>query len=413
MKRQDIITGLDIGTSQIRIVVGQRDADGSVRIIGVGEAASAGLSKGNITDVEEVVTSISEALEKAERMSGQTIERAVVGISGTHVKVIQSQGVVAVSRANGQVDPSDVDRALEAAQAVATPPNYEILHVLPLSYTLDNQRNIKDPVGMSGVRLEAHTQIIMGLSSQVKSCSKCVYRTGVDVEGFVFSILATASAVLDKRQKDIGVAVVNIGAATTSVVVYEAGDVLFATVLPVGADHITQDLAIGLRTSLDVAEAIKLEIGCQDSEKISKRDELDLSRYSQTEKPRTMVSTKHVSEIINARVEELFDLVDKELRAVDRSASLPAGIVLTGGGAKMAGLAEIAKARLRLPAFIGKPLLSASHIEKIDDPRYTTALGLVYYALQGSSKSGSIMPNFSSVKLATDRMTKWFKDLLP
>jgi len=413
MKRQDIITGLDIGTSQIRIVVGQREADGGVRIIGVGEAASTGLSKGNITDIEEVVTSISEALEKAERMSGQTIERAVVGISGTHVKVIQSQGVVAVSRANGQVDPSDIDRALEAAQAVATPPNYEILHVLPLSYTLDNQKNIKDPVGMSGVRLEAHTQIIMGLSSQVKNCSKCVYRTGVDVEGFVFSILATASAVLDKRQKDIGVAVVNIGAATTSVVVYEAGDVLFATVLPVGADHITQDLAIGLRTSLEVAEQVKLEVACQDIGKISKRDELDLSRYAQTEKPRTMVSTKHVAEIINARVEELFDLIDKELRSIDRSASLPAGIVLTGGGAKMAGLVDIAKAQLRLPALVGKPLLGTSQIEKIDDPRYTTALGLVYYALQGTGKRGSVMPGFSSVKLATDRMTKWFKDLLP
>ena len=241
MVRPEIITGLDIGTSSVRVVVGSRESDGSIHILGVGEALSQGVSKGNITDVEEVVSSVSEALERAERMSGQAIERAVIGVNGTHIKVVQSQGVVAVSRANGQVEPSDLERALDAAQAVATPPNYEILHVLPVAYTLDNQKNIKDPVGMSGVRLEAHAQLIMGLSSQIKNISKCVYRTSIDVEGFVFSILATASAVLDKRQKDIGVVAVNIGSATTSMVVYEEGEVLYAAVLPIGSDHITQD----------------------------------------------------------------------------------------------------------------------------------------------------------------------------
>ncbi len=412
MKRQDIITGIDIGTSAIRIVVGQREADGGVRIVGVGEAPSQGMTKGNITDIEEVVSALSESLERAERMSGQAIERAVVGINGTHIRVIQSQGVVAVSRASGEVDISDTERAIEAAQALATPPNYEILHVLPLYYNLDNQKNIKDPVGMSGVRLEAQTQIIMGQSSQVKQLSKCVYRTGVDVDGFVFSILATASAVLDKKQKETGVVLLNIGSATTSMAVYEDGEVVLATVLPIGSDHITQDLAIGLRCHLNVAEAVKREVGAPDPEKISKRDEIDLSKFSSDIEPRTFVSSKHVAEIIQARLDELFELVDKELRAVDRSASLPAGVVITGGGALLQGVVEIARRVLRLPAFIGVPAVGGSHIEKIDDPRYAAALGLVLYAQSGSKRS-TVMPNFSSVKMATERVTKWFKELLP
>ena len=415
MARPEIITGLDIGTSSVRVVVGSRESDGSIHILGVGEALSQGVSKGNITDVEEVVSSVSEALERAERMSGQAIERAVIGVNGTHIIVVQSQGVVAVSRANGQVEPSDLERALDAAQAVATPPNYEILHVLPVAYTLDNQKNIKDPVGMSGVRLEAHAQLIMGLSSQIKNISKCVYRTSIDVEGFVFSILATASAVLDKRQKDIGVVVVNIGSATTSMVVYEEGEVLYAAVLPIGSDHITQDLAIGLRTGLDVAEAVKIDFGIVDPEKISKREEIDLNHYASSEQPRTTVSSKHVAEIIKARLDEIFELIDKELRSIDRSASLPAGIVLTGGGAKLEGIVDVAKEALRLPAFLGKPVMTPSAIEKINDPRYTTALGLVYYALAGTSTGGSksTLPSLGSVKEAAGRMTDWFKKLLP
>ncbi|MFH0874221.1 MAG: cell division protein FtsA [Candidatus Komeilibacteria bacterium] len=414
MARPEIITGLDIGTSTVRVVVGSREYDGSVRILGVGEALSQGVSKGNIVDVEEVVSAVSEALERAERMSGQAIERAVIGVNGSHIKVVQSQGVVAVSRANNQVEPVDVERALDAAQAVATPPNYEILHVLPVAYTLDNQKNIKDPIGMSGIRLEAQAQLIMGLSSQIKNISKCVYRTGIEVEGFVFSILATASAVLDKRQKDIGVVVVNIGSSTTSLVVYEEGEVLYASSLPIGSDHITQDLAIGLRTGLDVAEAVKIDFGVVDPAKVSKREEIDLNRYASSEQPRTTVSSRHVAEIINARLDEIFEMVDKELKLINRSAGLPAGVVLTGGGAKLQGIIDVAKDRLRLPAFLGKPLLVGSAIEKINDPRYTTALGLVHYALNGGSAArGSGQPVLLSVRQSAERLTGWFKKLLP
>ena len=412
MKNKDIITGLDIGTSAVRVVIAQTAGGNQQRVIGVAEAASAGLSKGNIVDLEEVVSAVSEALEKAERMAGVAIERAVVGINGTHIKVIETQGVVAVSRANGEVEPSDTERAIEASQAAAAPPNYEILHVLPLRYTLDNQENIKDPIGMTGVRLEVTSQIIMGLSSQTKLLSKCVYRTGVDVEGFVFSVLANASAVLDKRQKEIGVVVINIGAATTSLVVYEDNDIVYASVIPVGADHLTQDLAIGLRTSMEAAEQVKLEVGSANPTKISKRDEIDLHRFSEAEAEGTIVSAKHVAEIIEARTEEIFSLVDAELKKVDVSGSLPAGAILTGGGAKLKGIVEVAKKKLKLPVFIGLPQGLDSHIEKIDDPQFTTALGLVYYAMSGSRRD-SLMPNFSSVKLATDKMSRWFRDLLP
>ncbi len=412
MKNKDIITGIDIGTSAIRIVVGQRDGSGSLQIIGAAEAPSQGVSKGNITDLEEVVSAVSEALERAERMAGAPIERAVIGINGVHIKVIEKQGVVAVSRPNREVEISDTERAIEAAQASAAPPNYEILHVLPLYYTLDNQEQIKDPIGMTGIRLEVTAQIIMGLSSQVKLLSKCVYRTGVDVEGFVFSILGNASAVLDKKKKEIGVVVINIGASTTSMVVFEDNEIIFASVIPVGADHITQDLAVGLRTEMDVAEGVKIEFGSADSTKVSKRDEIDLSTFSDVEQPRTMVSTKHVAEIIEARLEEIFELIDQELKKVDLSAALPGGAILTGGGAKMNGIVEVAKKKLKIPVSIGKPQLAVSHIDKLDDPQFTTALGLVCYAMSGPRKT-TLVPNFSSVKLATDRMARWFKELLP
>ncbi len=414
MAKEDIFTGLDIGSSMTRVVVAQRDPteERKIQVLGVSEVPSNGISKGSVTSIEEAVSSISEALEKAERMTGIPIEHAFVGVGGTHIISQDSHGVVAVSKADGEIKEDDIERVIEAAQTVATPPNYEIIHVIPRSFTVDNQKGIKDPVGMTGVRLEVEAQIIQGLSSQIKNLTKCIYRTGVDIDDLVLGGLASAESVLTKRQKDLGVVLVNLGGATTTILVFEEGDVLHASILPLGAGHITNDIAIGLRTSIDVAERVKLEYGTCLPDEVNKREEIDLSQIEGTEQG--LVSKKHVAEIIEARLEEIFKMVDKELEKIERSGLLPAGVVLTGGGANLTGLVEIAKKIFRLPSSIGYPRDVISAIDKINDPAFACALGLVIWGaeLEGKRK-GHFSPNFSSVREVTDKMKGWFKSLMP
>ena len=415
MAQAEITTGLDIGSSSIRVVTLERQPDNSWQVIGVAERPAEGVAKGMVTNIEDLVSAVSEVLEQSERMTGLPIESAVVGISGTHIKTLESNGVVAVAKADKEITDEDVARAIEAAQAVATPANYEILHVIPKDFTVDNQSGIKDPVGMTGVRLEVATQIIIGLSSQIKNLTKCIYRAGIDVDDLVFSILACSESTLTKRQKELGVALLNIGSQTTNLIVYEEGEVLHTAVLPIGSNHITADIAIGLRTAIETAETIKLELVKLDFKKVSKRDEVDLSKYSSTEKERTMVPLKHICEIARARVEEIFSLVDKELKKINRSGLLPSGIVLTGGGSKLDGILELAKDKFKLPAFEGKPLgVEQSPVDKVNDQSYAVALGLAVWGTQGVVRKSRLqLPKFSSVDEVVGKMKDWFKSLLP
>ena len=415
MRQAEIVTGLDIGSSNIRIVVLQQQDAGNWQIIGATERASEGMAKGMVTNIEDLVSAISEALEQAERMTGLPVESAVIGISGTHIKTLESKGVVAVAKADKEIPAEDVARAIEAAQAVATPANYEILHVIPKDFTVDNQSGIKDPVGMTGVRLEVSTQIIMGLSSQIKNLTKCIYRAGIDIDDLVFNVLACTESVLTKQQKELGVALVNIGSQTTNLIVYEEGEVLQTAVLPVGSNHITADITIGLRTAIETAETIKLEVVNLDAKKISRRDEIDLAKYSADEKERTMISLKHICDIARARVEEILELVNKELKKINREGLLPSGVILTGGGSKLAGLVELAKEKFKLPAFEGRPLgVEESPVDKVNDPAYTTALGLAIWGTQnGAQKGRAHLPSFSSVDDVVGKMKGWFRSLLP
>lgn len=412
MKRIETITGIDLGSSAIRVVVGQRTGGNQLQIIGLGEAPSEGISRGSIINLEAAVTSVSEALEKAERMVGSPLSRAVIGVGGTHVKVIDSQGVVAVSKANGEVDEADVARAVDQSQAVATPPNFEILHVIPRYYNLDNQTHIKDPVGMTGTKLEALTQIILGSSSQIKNINKCVYRTNVDVEGLIFSPLANSQVTLSNRQKDLGVALVNLGAATTSVIIFEEGEMIHAAIIPIGSDHITSDMAIGLRSAIEVAEAIKLDQGDVRASKISKRDEIDLAKYSSEEMPRTLVSRKHIAEIIEARLGEIFAMINAELKKIGKAQKLPAGVILTGGGSRLGGLVDFAKDALSLPVFLGESATVYTPIDKVKGPEFSTALGLVYYASQ-EEPGGVLMPEMPWAKGMFAKTVQRFRDFLP
>jgi len=273
---QDVVVGLDLGSGMIRIAVGTIDSSGDLKIIGAVESPSAGISKGVITSIEDAVSAISTCLERVERIVGVSLERVMVGISGAHIISQETKGVVAVSRADGEIGEDDVRRVLEAAQTIATPPNYEIIHVIPRFFTVDNQPSIKDPIGMTGVRLEVEAQIILGLSSQIKNLRKCLYRVGLVDEQLIFAPLACAEAVLNKRQKELGVAVINIGNTTTSFAVFEEGDVLTAKVLPVGSRHITADIAIGLRIPLDLAEAVKLNYGSSAPQLVKKHEQISL-----------------------------------------------------------------------------------------------------------------------------------------
>jgi len=418
---EEIYTGLDVGSHAVRVAVGKlvptSDGKEQMHIIGAVEVPSSGVNKGTITNLEDAVSSISRALEQAERITGVPVNSAWVGISGGHIISQESRGVIGVGRSDGEIREEDVERAIEAARTVATPTNYEIIHVIPKSFIVDGQRGVKDPVGMNGIRLEVDALIIQGLGSQIKNLTKAVYRTGMNIEDLVFSILATAEAVVSDRQKELGVCVVNIGASTTSLVVYEEGDVLHTSVLPIGSDHITSDIALGLRTSIDVAEQVKLRYATCTPEEVNKKDEINLAELGAPEDE--IVGRRFIADITLARAQEIFEYVDKELKKVERSGMLPAGLVLTGSGAKLPGMLDIAKATLRLPVSLGNAIGITSVIDRANDPGLSTAIGLVLWGhhIRGTSGNGNFGKIFKSfggnMGKVTSGLKKLFKSLKP
>lgn len=401
MARPLLYVGLDIGSSAIRMAVGQqvfgekKGVGGELTLLGAVEVPSQGISKGGITSVEDAVASISKCLELAERMTGQAVNEAWVGIGGTHIACQESRGVIGVARTDGEIQEEDVNRAIEAARTVATPNNHDILHVIPKTFTVDGQRGVKDPTGMTGIRLEVDTLIIQGLTSQVKNISKCVYRTGLNIRDVHFSLLALGDALVFPKQKELGCAIVNIGAQTTSMMVFQEGEVLQVAVLPIGADHITSDIAIALRTSLEVAEAIKRSQGT------ALRGHGDKSRMIQVKTFGGIgdESCTHafLADVVRARAEEIFEKVDEELKRVQRSGLLPAGVFLTGGGAKLQGMAETAKEVLRLPVTLASPLGIQAAIEQVSDPAFSSAVSLVRLAHDTSGSSSGGPGAFSGV----------------
>ncbi len=417
---EEIFTGLDVGTYAIRVAVGKLiptpDGGEQIHIIGAVEVPSAGVSKGTITNLEDAVSSVSRALEQAERITGVPLNKAWVGINGNHIISQESRGVVGVGRSDGEIREEDVERSIEAARTVATPTNYEIIHVIPKNFTVDGQRGVKDPVGMNGIRLEVDALIIQGLGSQIKNLTKTVYRTGLDIEDLVFSILATAEAVVSDRQKDLGVCVVNIGASTTSLVVYEEGDVLHTAVLPMGSDHITSDIAIGLRTSIEVAEQVKLHHATCRPDDVTKKEEINLGELGAPEEE--FVGRRFVADITEARVQEIFEHIDRELKKVDRSGMLPAGVILTGGGAKLVGILDVAKESLRLPVSLGTPIGVSSVIDRINDPSMSTVMGLVLWGrhIRGAGSHGGfggLLSKFGDINKIGSGLKKLFKSLKP
>ena len=413
--QSELITGLDIGSTAIRVAVANQVTGGGkfdLQLVGLIEVPAEGVHRGVITSIEETVSSISHALEQTERLIGVPIEHAWVGISGSHVVAQESKGVVAVAKSDGEIAGDDVARAVEAAGAIAPPLNYEVLHVLPRTFTVDGQTGIKDPVGMTGVRLEVDTQIIHGSTSHIKNLTKAVYRTGIDIDDLILSVLAVGDAVVTPRQKELGVGVVNIGGSTTSVLVYEEGDILHAAVLPIGSEHVTSDLAIGLKSSIEVAEYVKRDFGACVAGDISKKERMDLVNAGG--EMNEDVSLKHIAEIIQARMEEILEKVEQEFIKAGRSQLLPAGVVFTGGGAKVARLIELAKYKLGLPASLGYPFDVRSASEKVNDLSFATAIGLAKWGAkirQGKTPMG--MSSQKGVEKISRRGEEWVKALVP
>ena len=415
MAKEQIFIGLDIGSSVTRVVVGKQESElGSPSIIGVGEAPSAGIRRGIIVDIDEAVSSISEAVEKAERMTGLTIDHAVISVGGSHITSIESHGVVAVARADGEVTDNDVVRVVDASQAISIPSNREIIHVIPKTFTVDGQRGIKDPVGMSGIRLEVDSQIIQASVPFIKNLTKCVLQAGLEIDDLVLAPLASAQAVLSKKQKELGVAVVDMGGGTTGMVVFEEGDLIASSILPVGSMHITNDLAIGLRSSVETAEKVKLTHATASPKEVKREAEIDLAKIDKQEEGR--VPLRYIAEIVEARLEEIFDMINKELKLIGKDGQLPAGVILTGGGAKLPGVLDLAKKHLRLPVTLGHPGSVTTVIDRVNDPAFATSVGLVLWGnefLLGHSRNINKFAKTVMENATISKMQKWFKSFLP
>jgi cell division protein FtsA len=412
MAKSRVIASLDIGSAKIRTVVGILEEKSQIpNIIGVGITPSSGLRKGSVIDVEEAINSISTSLEDAERMAGEPINHVFLGIGGTHIESMNSKGVIAVSNSSNEISEDDVDRVLEAAQAVSMPSNRRILRIIPKSFTVDEQKGIKYPVGMTGIRLEVEAHIVTGLVPAIKNIEKCVLQAGVDIDDIIPTSLAAPEAVLSKRQKELGVVVIDIGCGGTALSVFEEGTTLHTAVLPIGGESVTNDIAIGLRTSIDAAEKIKIEYGSCIPEEINERETIDLSLVSKIDAHR--VSKKHMAEIIQARYHEIFMLAKDELAKIHRDGMLPGGIILTGGGVKMPGTIDLARETLNLPVQIGFPQNFDGVVDKIDDPAYSTVIGLLVWGARLETRSYGFSFKGLGLKKGFNGIKDWFKNLLP
>lgn len=393
MPKDRVVVGIDIGTSKVATIIATCPPEEAINVIGVSSILSRGLRKGQVVDIEEAVEAISQSLEEAERMAGYSVGSAFVSVGGSHITSQNSRGVVAVAEPEKEITSNDVARVIEAAKAVNLPSSREILHVLPRGFVVDGQEGIKDPVGMTGVRLEAETHIISAASTAMRNLAKCLDEVGVDVESLVFGGLASAEAVLSETEKELGVVVVDIGGGTTDICLYTDGALAYSSVLPVGAKNITSDLAIGLRVSLESAEKIKLFLGQKprfavlpegETERVEEKPakeekEVDLAGLGLPENL-TKVSQRTLTEgIIKPRLNEIFTMVALEIKKSGFGGLTPSGVAITGGGAETVGMLEAAKRMLAMPVRRGIPQGMTGLIDEIQTPVFATALGLSTY----------------------------------
>ncbi|MCK4303742.1 MAG: cell division protein FtsA, partial [Candidatus Eisenbacteria sp.] len=374
MHASRIVTGLDLGTTKIAVVIAEHDDSEDLSVLGIGESPSHGLRGGNLVDLEATVEAIGAAVEQAEQMAGLSVRGVYAGIAGDHIRSTSSRGVIAVSGRENEVSCEDVRRVVDAARTVAIPSNRDILHVIPQGFVVDDQAGIRDPVGMSGVRLEAEVHIVTASSTAVRNVGKVITRAGYKVEGIVAEPMASAWSVLEEDERRLGVILLDIGAGTTDVVVYFDNHVQHVAVITMGGAQITNDIAIGLRTPLDAAEQIKLSQGCAIGSLLRRDEAIEIPGVGG--RIARQVSRHVLAAIIEPRMEEILTLARAEVERLQGMEILAAGIVLTGGTAALQGAAEMAEQVFEMPARIGVPLGVGGMGDLAVDPRFTTCIGL-------------------------------------
>ncbi len=371
------IVAIDVGTTKICTLVGELDEADNLCVVGVGVAPSHGLTKGVVVNVEEASKSIATSIEKAERVSGYTIEAAYVGLAGKHISSLNSRGVVAVGRGERYITEDDVQRAIEAAQAIAVPHNREIVHILPRSYTLDGQEGVRDPVGMMGFRLEVEAHVVTGATASMRNLVQCVENSGVAVNDLILQPLASSEAVLTPEERETGVVLADAGGGTTDVAIFVQGSILHSVVLPVGGNNVTNDIAVGLRTPYATAEELKIKHGLALPEMVDANETIDVTAFG--EGTAQSVSRRQLCEIIEARAEEMIALVQNEIVRSGYEGLLPAGLVLTGGTAELQGFRELAREILQLPVRVGRAHGVGGLVDAVGSPAYATAVGLLLW----------------------------------
>jgi cell division protein FtsA len=414
---QPTVVGIDVGTTKVCTIVAQIQTDGKINILGVGQTPSKGLDKGVVVNIDEVVSVIATSVEKAERLSGYRIDTAFIGVAGRHVASLNSRGVVAIGQPDYEISRNDVARAVEAAQAIAIPSQREVIHVIPRAYILDGHEGIRDPIGMSGFRLEVETHIVTGETMAIQNLIKSVQRTGVEVEDLVLQPLASGEAVLTPEDKDRGVVLVDIGGGTTDIAIFIQGGIWHTCVIPVGGNHFTNDLVYVLQTPYNTAEYLKLKYGSaiadliDDEEAFDEQDLIDAETL--TMEGDQQVSRQVINEILQARAEQVIELVYNEIQRSGYHGLLQAGMVLTGGGALLPRLDELARDMLGIPVRVGIPSGLTGLAESMNSPSYATSVGLLRWGSRhGVARLGgreALSPNGSIY----ERFKNWLRAFLP
>jgi cell division protein FtsA len=378
MPKNNYIVGLDIGTKKVAAIIGEVTEDRKVEVIGIGTAESKGLRKGVVVNLEATTAAIKKAQEEAELMAGVEIDSAFVGISGAHIKSFNSRGVIAVSGKNREITREDIRRVIDQSKAVSIPPDRDIIHVIPQEFVVDEQDGIKTPLGMSGIKLEVNVHIITSAITSVQNLRTCVERAEIEIEQVVLNQIATASAILTHDEKELGVGLIDIGAGTTEVAIFERGSLWYTSIIPIGGDNFTNDIAVGLRTPIPEAEKIKKKFGCVAVPTVDEQETIEVPSVGKGRKPRVL-SRQILSDIIQPRAEEIFRLVDGDIKRMGYEKSLNSGIVITGGTALLEGLEEVAEEIFDLPVRRGDPAGVSGLIDRVSTPDYATAVGLILY----------------------------------
>lgn len=400
---KSLVVGLDIGTSKIVAIIGEIEEDGTLQVVGVGSHPSRGLKRGVVVDIESTEQAIQRAVEEAELMADCQVNSVFAGIAGAHIRSLNSHGAVAIR--DKEVTEGDVERVLESARAVAVPADQSILHVLPQEYVIDQTDGIRQPVGMSGVRLEAHVHLVTAGASAVQNLSKCVARCGLQVDDLILQQLASSYAVLSQDEKDLGIALIDIGAGTTDIAVFTEGAIRFTACIPIAGDLVTNDIAVALRTPTIHAEEIKIKYACA-LEQMAATDET-IQVPSVGDRLARRLERRTLAQVVEARYRELFQHVAKQLSQSGFDSMIPAGLVLTGGGSKMEGVAELAEEIFHMPVRIGKPTVVTGLSDVVNNQIHATGVGLLIYGSRTETKQSKAP--VASVEGLWTRVSHWFK----